>query len=55
MPCKHSNCWLHKTHPCEYCGRIEGIGDAYVRTEYEIENYARRENCRHGRENNIQK
>jgi len=27
QPCNHKGCLSHKTHPCEGCGRIEGLGD----------------------------
>ena len=31
MPCKHRGCWAHKTHPCEYCGRIACEGEAFIK------------------------
>lgn len=30
VPCIHNGCMNHVTHKCEYCGRVECRGDAYV-------------------------
>jgi hypothetical protein len=30
VPCIHNGCMSHRTHICEYCGRIESVGDVYV-------------------------
>ena len=30
-PCKHPGCLSHKSHPCEYCGRIEASGEVQVK------------------------
>ena len=26
-PCKHKGCLNHRTHPCEGCGRVGGVGE----------------------------
>jgi len=33
QPCVHTGCLSHKTHPCEWCGRIEGKGIIYEEEE----------------------
>ena len=30
VPCIHNGCMNHRTHKCEYCGRIESRGYAHV-------------------------
>ena len=30
QPCKHKGCLSHSSHPCEVCGRINGIGDVNI-------------------------
>jgi hypothetical protein len=37
IPCTHKGCLSHKTHPCECCGRIEGIGEAFIRNRFRID------------------
>ncbi len=29
QPCNHNGCLSHVTHPCEGCGRKQGIGNVY--------------------------
>jgi len=36
VPCKHIACWAHKSHPCEYCGRIGCEGEAFLKSKEKI-------------------